>query len=102
MESGVQVTERWILARLRNRTFFSLAELNAAIRTLLEDLNTRPFRELPGSRRLQYETLDRPALQPLPAERYELAEWRKVRVNLDYHIEVGGQFVPKREGALRA
>ena len=92
VESAVQVTQRWILARLRNRTFFSLAEINSAIRTLLEDLNTRPFRKLPGSRRSQYETLDRPALQLLPAERYELAEWRKVRVALDYHVEVGGHY----------
>jgi transposase len=92
VESAVQVTQRWILARLRNRTFFSLAELNAAIRGLLEDLNTRPFRKLPGSRRSQYEALDRPALLVLPAEGYELAEWRKVRVNLDYHVEVAGHY----------
>jgi transposase len=92
VESAVQVTQRWILARLRNRTFFSLAELNAAIRALLEDLNSRPFRKLRGSRRSQYEALDRPALGPLRAERYELAEWRKVRVNLDYHIEVAGHY----------
>ena len=92
VESAVQVTQRWILARLRNRTFFSLGELNAAIRELLEDLNTRRFRKLPGTRRLQYEALDRPALLPLPAERYELAEWRKVRVNLDYHVEVEGHY----------
>ena len=92
VESAVQVTQRWILARLRNRTFFSLAELNAAIRSLLEDLNTRRFRKLPGTRRSQYEALDRPALLPLPAERYELAEWRNVRVNLDYHVEVDGHY----------
>lgn len=92
VESAVQVTQRWILARLRNRTFFSLAELNAAIRALLEDLNTRRFRKLPGSRRSQYETLDRPALLALPAERYELAEWRKVRPNLDYHVEIDGHY----------
>jgi transposase len=92
VESAVQVTQRWILARLRNRTFFSLAELNAAIRALLEDLNTRRFRKLPGTRRSQYEALDRPALLPLPAERYELAEWRNVRVNLDYHVEVDGHY----------
>lgn len=92
VESAVQVTQRWILARLRNRTFFSLAELNSAIRELLEDLNTRRFRKLPGTRRSQYEALDRPALLPLPAERYELAEWRKVRVNLDYHVEVEGHY----------
>jgi transposase len=92
VESAVQVTQRWILARLRNRTFFSLAELSAAIWALLEDLNSRRFRKLPGSRRSQYESLDRPALLPLPAERYELAEWRKVRPNLDYHVEVAGHY----------
>lgn len=92
VESAVQVTQRWILARLRNRTFFSLSELNAAIRALLEDLNTRRFRKLSGSRRSQYETLDRPALLALPAERYELAEWRKVRPNLDYHVEIDGHY----------
>jgi transposase len=92
VESAVQVTQRWILARLRHRTFFSLGELNAAIRELLEDLNTRRFRKLPGTRRSQYEALDRPALLPLPAERYELAEWRKVRTNLDYHVEVEGHY----------
>jgi transposase len=92
VESNVQVVQRWILARLRHRTFFSLAELNAAIRSLLEDLNTRRFRKLPGTRRSQYETLDRPALLPLPEERYELAKWRKVRVNIDYHVEVDGHY----------
>jgi transposase len=92
VESAVQVTQRWILARLRHRTFFSLSELNAAIQALLEDLNSRPFRKLPGSRRSQYEALDRPALGPLPAERYELAEWRKIRVNIDYHVEVAGHY----------
>ena len=61
-EVGVQVVERWILAALRNRTFFSLAELNAAIAKLLERLNARPFRKLPGSRRELFEQLDRPAL----------------------------------------
>ena len=92
VESAVQVTQRWILARLRHRTFFSLGELNAAIRGLLEDLNTRRFRKLPGTRRSQYEALDRPVLLPLPAERYELAEWRRVRVSLDYHVAVGGHY----------
>jgi transposase len=92
VESAVQVTQPWILARLRHRTFFSLGELNTAIRDLLEDLNTRRFRKLPGTRRSQYEALDRPALLPLPAERYELAEWRKVRVSLNYHVEVGSHY----------
>ena len=84
----MQVVERWILAALRNRTFFSLAELNAAIAKLLERLNNRPFRKLPGSRRSLFEQLDRPALRPLPAERYVFAQWKKVRVNIDYHVEV--------------
>ena len=88
VEVGVQIVERWILAVLRKRTFFSLAELNSAMRSLLERLNDRPFKKLPGSRRLLFETLDRPALHPLPQGRYEYAEWKKVRVNIDYHVEV--------------
>ena len=75
VEVGVQVVERWILARLRHHTFFSLADLNAAIRALLVELNNRPFKKLPGSRRSQFETLDRPALKPLPAEAYDYADW---------------------------
>ena len=85
----MQVVERWILAALRHRTFFSLAELNAAIARLLERLNERAFRKLPGSRRSLFEQLDRPALRPLPTGRYVFAEWKKVRVNIDYHVEVG-------------
>ena len=92
VEVAVQVVERWILAALRNRTFFSLAELNAAIARLLERLNQRAFRKLPGSRRSLFEQLDRPALRPLPAERYVFAQWKKVRVNIDYHVEVDGHY----------
>jgi len=88
VEVAVQVVERWVLAALRHRTFFSLAELNAAIVKLLERLNNRAFRKLPGSRRELFEQLDRPALRPLPAERYVFAEWKKARVNIDYHVEV--------------
>ena len=87
-EVAVQVVERWVLAALRNRTFFSLAGLNAAIAELLERLNARPFRKLPGSRRSQFEQLDRPALRPLPATPYVFAEWKTVRVHIDYHVEV--------------
>lgn len=86
-EVGVQVVERWILARLRNRTFFSLAELNQAIRELLEELNTRPMEHLERSRRELFEELDRPALKPLPERPYQFATWKKARVNIDYHIE---------------
>ena len=91
-EVAVQVVERWILAALRHRTFFSLAELNAAIAKLLERLNTRPFRRLPGSRRSRFEQLDRPALRPLPTSRYVFAEWKSVRVKLDYHVDVAGHY----------
>ena len=87
-EVAVQVVERWILARLRHRTFFSLAELNAAIAALLVALNERPFQKLPGSRRSWFEQLDRPALNALPATPYEYAEWRHAKVGIDYHIEV--------------
>jgi transposase len=86
-EVGVQVVERWILARLRNRTFFHLVDLNQAIRGLLEELNTRPMQHLERSRRALFEELDQPALKPLPEQPYELAIWKKARVNIDYHIE---------------
>ncbi|MBM4408329.1 MAG: IS21 family transposase, partial [Chloroflexi bacterium] len=88
VEVGVQVAERWIAAALRDRTFFSLAEANAAIGDRLAWLNARPFRRLPGSRLELFEALDRPALRPLPALAYEFATWRTARVNIDYHVEV--------------
>jgi transposase len=87
VENGVLVAQRWILARLRNRTFFSLEELNLAIWELLEELNTRPFQKLEGCRRSAFETLDRPAMKPLPTTRYEVADWKKARVHIDYHLE---------------
>jgi transposase len=92
VENAVLLVERWILARLRHCMFFSLAELNRAIGTLLEPLNAKAFRKLPGSRRTLFETLDRPAMHPLPELRYEFAEWKKVRVNIDYHVEVDGHY----------
>lgn len=88
VESGVLIVERWILARLRNRTFFSLGELNAAIAELLEALNTRPFKKLEGCRRSRFMELDAPALRPLPLRPYEFGEWRRAKVHPDYHIEV--------------
>lgn len=87
-ESGVQVAERWILARLRNRTFFSLADLNTAIAELLVELNERPFQKLAGCRRSMFEAVDRDALRSLPRDRYQYAEWKKVRVHIDYHVKV--------------
>jgi len=90
VETGVQIVERWILARLRNHTFFSLAELNAEIRRLLEDLNDQPFQKLDGCRRSLFESMERPVLGPLPTRRYEYSEWSKARANIDYHITVEG------------
>jgi transposase len=87
VEAGVLVVERWILAALRYRRFFSLAELNQAIQELLHKLNQRPFRKRPGCRTTLFAELDRPALGPLPRQRYEFHEWAKARVNIDYHVE---------------
>jgi len=92
VEAGVLLVERWILARLRNRQFFSLAELNGAIAELLHELNTRAFKKLPGSRASTFAEIDRPALKPLPAQSYEFAEWKKVRVHIDYHIEFDSHY----------
>lgn len=92
VESGVQLVQRWILARLRHRRFFSLGELNQAIRGLLGPLNERPFRKHPGSRRSLFESLEKPALRPLPAQRFTYGEWKKARVHVDYHVEVEGHY----------
>ena len=92
VEVAVQVVERWILARLRHHTFFSLAELNAAIKALLPALNDRPFQGRTESRRDLFETIDRPALKPLPRDTYDYAEWRKARPGIDYHIAVDQRF----------
>ena len=92
VEVGVLFVERWILASLRNRRFFSLVELNQAIAELLEKLNNRPFKKLPGTRRKLFEALDKPALRPLPQTPYQFAEWKKARVHIDYHVEVQGHY----------
>ena len=88
IEAGVLVAERWILARLRHETFFSLAALNTRIAELLADLNTRPMRLYRASRRELFERLDQPALRPLPAEPFVYGEWTVARVNIDYHVEI--------------
>ena len=75
-----------LLARLRKRQFFSLQEINDALRPLLDELNDRVMEHLGKSRRQLYEELDRPALRPLPAEPFEMAEWARARVNIDYHV----------------
>ena len=88
VEVGILIAKRWILAVLRQRTFYSLAELNAAIRECLERLNIRLLRKVRKSRRELFETVDRPNALPLPQRPYEYAEWYKAKVNVDYHIEV--------------
>jgi transposase len=87
VEVGVQVAQRWIVAALRHHRFHSVGAVNEAIAELLTWLNERPFRKLEGSRRGWFEKLDRPALRPLPAERFALEAWKKATVNIDYHIE---------------
>lgn len=91
-EVGVQVVQRWIVAALRKRKFCSLSEVNQAIAELLVRLNQRPFRKREGSRATLFAQLDRPALKPLPATRYQFGEWKTARVNIDYHIEVERHF----------
>jgi len=92
VETGVQIVERQILAPLRTRTFFAIAEANEAIWELLAQLNERPFQKLPGSRKSVFEELEKPALRPLPPQPYVLSQWKKAKVNIDYHIEVDGHY----------
>jgi transposase len=92
VESGVQVVERWIIAALRNRKFFSLQELNQAIREMLVRLNERPFRKRDGSRTCLFQGLEKAALAPLPAERFDMSQWSRATVDIDYHIPFDGNF----------
>jgi transposase len=92
VEVGVQVVQRWILARLRDGNFASLHAVDAAVGDLLDDLNTRPFKRLPGCRDSAYRQLDRPALKALPVEHYEFARYSEARVNIDYHIAIDEHF----------
>ena len=98
VEGSVLLVQRWILARLRNRRFFSLGELNQAIVELLLDLNNRPFKKLPGCRRSAFLSLDAPALKPLPAARFVITRCKSAKVNIDYHVEFEGHYysVPHR------
>jgi transposase len=98
VEVAVLIIERYVLARLRNRRFFSLTELNAAIREIVANLNARVMRKLGVSRRELLETIERPALKELPSEPYQYAEWTKCRVAPDYHVEIEAHYysVPSR------
>ena len=102
VEAGVRFAQSYILGRLRNRTFFSLAECNEAIGEALERMNTRPMRRLGVSRRELFETIEQPALRPLPETEWEYAEWRLARVGLDYHVEVEGFYYSVPHALIRA
>jgi transposase len=101
VEAGVQVAQRWVLAPLRHRRFFSLAELNEAIAGEVAKVNARPFRGAPTSRDELFATLEAPALRPLPAGRYELAAWKKATVSIDYHVALDGRFYSVPFGLVR-
>ena len=88
----MQLVQRWILARLRNHTFVGLGELNAEIKKLLDVLNNKPFQKMPGSRYKAFELIDKPAMRPLPQQRYEYRRYKKARVNIDYHVELDGHY----------
>jgi transposase len=92
VEVGVQIAERWIIAALRHRKFFSLHELNLAIRELLDKLNQRPFKKRPGSRYTLFVEVEQPALRPLPAQAFDFSVWSQATVNIDYHIQFDGSF----------
>jgi transposase len=92
VENAVLVVERWILAALRNRTFFSLAELNEAIEELLVRLNNRKFKKLNSTRSELFLGVDKPALSELPVTRYQFAEWKTAKVNIDYHVALANHF----------
>lgn len=101
VEAAVQVATRFIIAKLRNRCFFSLTALNVAIAELVAQLNDRMSRHLGASRRTLFEKLDRPALKPLPAEPYVFAAWKECRVGLDYHVEIEKHYYSAPHGLLR-
>jgi len=86
VESGVLLIERWIIAALRHHRFFSIIDANKAVRELLERVNQKPFRKRPGSRASLFAELDKPTLRALPAERFDMSQWTRARVNIDYHV----------------
>ncbi len=92
VEGGVLIVERQILARLRHVKFFSLYELNEAIALLLEELNTKEFQQREGTRRSVFEALDKPAMHPLPTTRYEYGEWKRLKVQMNYHVRAKDGF----------
>jgi transposase len=102
VEAGVRFAQTYILGRLRNQTFFSLADANSAIALVLERMNGHIMRRLGLSRRDLFASVERPALRPLPATDYEFAEWRLARVGIDYHVEVDGFYYSVPHALIRA
>jgi transposase len=101
VEVGVQIAERWLLARIRNETFTSLGALNARLFELTADLNGRPMRTYKASRRELFERFDKPALAPLPAQPFEASTWKKVALNIDYHLEFDHHLYSASHALLR-
>jgi transposase len=101
VEAGVRFAQSYILGRLRNVTFFSLVECNAAIAVAVERMNSREMRRLGMSRRQLFEAVERPVMQALPDDDFEFAEWRLARVGIDYHVEVQGFFYSVPHALLR-
>jgi transposase len=92
VETAVLIAQRWIIARIRNETFYSLGELNMRIAQLRVELNDKRFQKLDGTRRTMFESLDRPALKPLPKSRLDLGEWKKGKVHIDGHVALNERF----------
>ena len=92
VEAAVKIAEMWILAALRNHTFFSLEELNKAVAEKLVEFNDRKFKKMDGTRRSLFETIDKPTMKPLPLQAYEYAEWKKATVSIDYHITAADHY----------
>jgi len=101
VEAGVRFAQSYIIGRLRNVTFFSLAECNAAVTSAVERINEREMRRLGVSRRQLFETIERPAMQELPQDDHEYAEWHLARVGIDYHVEIQGFFYSVPHALLR-
>ena len=92
VENGVLQVERWVLAPLRDRTLIGLGEARGAVLELVDRLNERPFQKMAGSRSSVFTELDRPALQPLPKTGWVPTEWKRLKVHIDYHVEVGHHY----------
>jgi transposase len=100
VETGVQIAERSIMAPLRDRVFFSVADFNQTARQLMEELNARPFQKLPGSRNQWFEEREKAALGPLPAAPFELAVWTQAKANIDYHVLVDKHYYSVPHGLV--